>query len=88
MQIDGHDAAVTHLRGRANEAWPHCTRSVFHAIENPGNSVGFGEEGRVANSKRRAQAESPQGTDGRRGFGQEEESHGVGHEDSPEKKVT
>lgn len=82
------DTAITHLRGRANEAWPRCTRSVFHAIENPGDSVGFGEEGGVAYSKWRAQAEPPQGTDGRRGFGQEKESHGVGHEDSWEEDVT
>lgn len=86
--MDGHDAAITHLRGRANEAWPHCTRSVFHATENPGDSVGFGEEGGVADSERRAEAEAPQGTDGGRGFGQEEESHGVGHEDSREEDVT
>lgn len=88
MQMDGHDAAITHLRGRANEAWPHCARSVFHAVENPGDSVCFGEEGGVADRERSAQAEAPQGTDGRRGFGQEEKSHGVGHEDSREEDVT
>ncbi len=86
--MDRHDAAVTHLRGRANEAWSCRTRSIFHATENPGDSVGFGEQGGVADSKWRAQAETPQGTDGRRGFGQEEESHGVGHEDSQEEDVT
>lgn len=88
MQMDGHDAAITHLRRRANEAWPYCTRSIFHATENSGDSVGFGKEGGIADSKWCAQAEPPQGTDGRRGFGQEEESHGVGHEDSREENVT
>lgn len=84
MQTDGRDAS--HLRRWANEAWP-C-RSIFHATEDSGDSVGFGEEGGVADGKRRAQAEATQGTDGRRGFGQEEESHGVGHEDSREENVT
>lgn len=88
MQTDGRDAAITHLRRWANEARPHRTRSVFHAAENPGDSVCFSEEGRVADSKRSAQAEAPQGTDGRRGLGQEEESQGVGHEDSTEEDVT
>lgn len=88
MQMDKHDAAITHLRGRANEAWPRCTRSIFHATENPGDPVGFGKKGGVADSERRAQAETAQGTDGRRWFGQEEESHGVGHEDSQEEDVT
>lgn len=82
MQMDRHDAAITHLRGWANEAWPHGSRSVFHTIENPGDSVGFGEKGGVADSKWCAQAKAAQGTDGRRRFGQKEESHGVGHEDS------
>lgn len=86
MQTDGHDAA--HLRRRANEAWPCCACSILHATEDSGDSVGFGEEGGVADGKRCAQAEPTQGTDGRRGFGQEEESHGVGHEDSQEENVT
>lgn len=46
-----NDAESSHLRGRANEAWPGCTRSVFHTVENPGDSVGFCEEGGVADSK-------------------------------------
>lgn len=79
---------VAHLRRWANEAWPGCTRSIFHAAENSGDSVGFGEECGIADSEWRAQAEPPQGADGRRGFGQKEESHGVGHEDSREENVT
>lgn len=73
---------ATHLRRRADEARPGCPRPVFHAIENSGDSVGFGEEGGVADCEGRAQAEPPQGTDSRRGFSQEEKRHGVRHEDS------
>lgn len=87
MQMGGHGAAATHLRRWANEAWPRCPRSIFHATENSGDSVGFGEEGGIADSEWRAQAEPPQGADGRRGLGQKEESHGVGHEDSREENV-
>lgn len=58
LLTDQWEAAVTHLRGRANEAWPHCTHSVFQPTENPGDSVGFGEEGGIADGERRAEAEA------------------------------
>lgn len=71
---------ATSLRRRADEARPRRPRPVFHAAENSGDPVGFGEEGGVADGEGGAQAEPPQGADSRRRFGQEEERHGVRHE--------
>lgn len=76
-----------HLRGRADEAWPRHARPVFDAAEDAGDPVGLGEEGRVADGEGRAQAQAPQGADGGRGLGQEEERHGVGHEDPRQEDV-
>lgn len=75
------------LRRRADEARPGRTRSVLDTTEDPGNAVGFGEQRRVADGERCAQAEAAQGADGRRRLGQEKEGHGVRHEDAQEEDV-
>lgn len=76
-----------HLRGRADEAWPGRARPVLDAAEDAGDPVGLGEEGRVADGEGRAQAQAPHRADGGRGLGEEEERHGVGHEDPRQEDV-
>jgi len=77
----------THLGEGTDEARSRGPAPVVHAAEDSRDPIGLGEQGRVADGERRAQAHPPQRADGGRGLGQEEEGHDVGHEDAQEQNV-
>lgn len=85
--LHGHEAGADEdLRARGRVAGP-LDHGFDADVEDAVDAVGLGQQRRVDEAERDADAEAPDGAQDRRGSDEHDEGRGVGHEDAEQQQV-